>query len=161
MYGEARDKMNLRQRSPRVRNDAFLRFVRSLPCAACSGPAPNHAAHLRTGSLAYNKRATGAGEKPSDQWCTPLCQECHLTGPQAQHRTGEAVFWTRVGKDPFALALSLYTAFTALSAEKPAKPPRQRQKRASSRGAKVRMPKRKWASRPFPKGRKIENRRAP
>lgn len=108
----------LRQRQPRVRNGAFKAYVSRSPCIACmvEGRGVNtevHVAHLRAGSLEYGKRPTGAGEKPSDQWCLGLCPADHLYSKTAQHVVGEAAFYERLGVDPFLLCLDLNAAFEA------------------------------------------------
>lgn len=146
----------LRQRQPRVENPAFLAFVRRKPCCVCGAPPRSHAAHIRMASLEHGKRETGAGEKASDQWTTPQCASCHLVD---QHGGSERAFWAKVGIDPFALALELYRSFAGAAQETLPKPPRRRQQRASVQGAKVRMPKRKWPTRPFAPGRKFSNQR--
>lgn len=101
----------LRQREPRVECPAFLAFVRTKPCRSCGHPAPSQAAHIRMASIACGKRDTGKGEKPSDRWAVPLCAECHLDGPEAQHKVGEQRFWYRVGTDPCSIAAALYAEF--------------------------------------------------
>lgn len=97
------------------------------------------------------KRDTGKSEKPSDRYAVPLCGWHHRDGPEAQHRGGEAAFWTRVGIDPFALAARLYEEYTSDRPERTARPPRRRKatKRAKSRF------KTKWPKRAFPPGRKM------
>lgn len=94
------------------------------------------------------KRDTGKSEKPSDRYAVPLCGWHHRDGPEAQHRGGEAAFWTRVGIDPFALAARLYEEYTSDRPERTARPPRRRKatKRAKSRF------KTKWPKRAFPPG---------
>lgn len=169
--------MTLRQREPRVECPAFLAFVRRRPCCACGAPAPSQAAHVRLGEPRIGKRNTGIGEKPSDRWCVPLCADCHLDSPNAQHRVGERVFWVGVGLNPFKLAMTLYAQFERRRARSPEqrekvvrrakrlkrsrsirfpKSPAQ-VKRATDSRPKPRPPKRKWASRPFPAGRKLRS----
>ncbi len=99
------------QRTPRVRDERFLIFVRAQSCCICGTPAPSDAAHIRMGSTVYGKRATGLAEKPSDMWCTPLCrpvlgvrQGCH----KSQHGQNEAEFWRNHGLNPFEIAIRLY-----------------------------------------------------
>lgn len=101
----------LRQRQPREECQAFLAFVRRRPCCVCLAPPPSQAAHIRMSCPERGKRSSGIGEKPSDQWCTPLCTSCHLDAPDAQHKGGERAFWTRVGVDPFETAARLWTQF--------------------------------------------------
>jgi hypothetical protein len=95
--------MTLRQREPRKRDEKHLRFIRSLPCCIC-GAIDTEAAHLRIGSINHGKRETGGGERPSDIWCLPLCNQHH----REQHDTGsELKFWAKYNIDPFLLAISL------------------------------------------------------
>jgi hypothetical protein len=178
--------LNIRQRQPRIQCPAFLAFVRRKPCCACGAPPPSQAAHIRFGNLEIGKRPTGIAEKPSDRWAVPLCADCHLDTPGAQHNVGEKKFWVRVGIDPFALASKLYGQFE----RRAARSPEQRERVVSRARRKTRFlkkiagkpvdllsviaapkrnftfpinkskPKRKWPSRPFPKGRGF-NRRAP
>jgi hypothetical protein len=94
--------MTLRQKEPRVRNEAHLRFIRSLPCCICGG-IDTEAAHIRTASLEHGKRETGGSERPSDIWCLPLCNNHH----REQHSMNEISFWSSHGIDPFILAMTL------------------------------------------------------
>lgn len=57
------------------------------------------------------KRSTGMGERPSDRWAVPLCPDCHLDGPDAQHKGSERAFWDRAGVDPFEVAAQLWDEF--------------------------------------------------
>ena len=150
--------MSVRQREPRVECPAFLAFVRRKPCCACGAPPPSQAAHIRFGNLELGKRPTGIAEKPSDRWAVPLCADCHLDTPGAQHNIGEKKFWARVGIDPFALASKLYAQFERRAQRSPEQREKvvrraTRIKRASVSRLTPRGPKRKWPSRPFPKGR--------
>ena len=148
--------MTVRQRQPRIECPAFLAFVREHPCCACGAPPRSQAAHIRMGCLEIGKRPTGIGERPSDCWCVPLCDLCHLNDNEAQHVVGEKAFWSRLGLDPFKIAADLYAVFEA-SAPKVVK-------RQAPRAAK---PKPKCPSRPIqsanrwpPRGtQKIQNRR--
>lgn len=115
----------LRQRQPRVEDPAHLAAIRRLPCIVCRKPGPNDAAHIRSGSLFYNKRRTGFGEKPDDKWTLPLCRADH----DEQHRGNELAFWRRHGINPFREALRLYgDRVPPLKTEpvKPRKPKAQR-----------------------------------
>ena len=96
----------MRQRSPRLLDDAHLRFIRELPCVSCGNDIQTEAAHLRTGSREYGKRHTGMGEQPSDVFVLPLCGNCH----REQHKGNEMNFWANLGVNPFVLALSLFAA---------------------------------------------------
>lgn len=93
----------LRQREPRVKDEKHLRFIRSLYCCVCGHPG-TEAAHVRLGDLDRGKRPTGIGEKPSDKFSLPLCNQHH----REQHSMGEGAFWTSVGIDPIALCVELH-----------------------------------------------------
>lgn len=92
----------LRQREPRQRDNRHLELIRSLPCCICGG-IDTEAAHIRTASLAHEKRETGRSEKPSDKWTVPLCNRHHAE----QHSMNEMAFWKKYGIDPFMLAIRL------------------------------------------------------
>lgn len=157
----------LRQREPRVENRAFLAFLRTQRCCACGHPPPVQAAHLRHSDAAKGGRNPGIGAKPDDSKAVPLCAWCHLDGPHALHKIGEERFWrsfiTGVVIDPFAVAAGLHKEFKASHPVELASknricikiPRKDRGRRASKPRPKVRMLKRKWASRPFPRGRKM------
>lgn len=100
--------LTLRQRQPRVKDDAFLRFVRTLPCTTCGKAGPNHAAHIRMSSAEHGVINPGVGAKPSDRYAVPLCPKCHL---YTQHAQGERQFWEGHGLDPFAVAKKLFEKF--------------------------------------------------
>jgi hypothetical protein len=95
--------MTLRQRQPRVRDEAHLRFIRSLPCCVCGDDTTVEAAHLRVGSIGHGKPITGMQEKPSDAWCLPLCNAHH----REQHSMNELAFWKSHEIDPFMLAIKM------------------------------------------------------
>jgi len=92
-----------RQKEPRVRDPKYLKWLHTKLCCVC-GSDKVDAAHIRTGSLAYNKPHTGLGEKPSDKWSLPLCRSCHAK----QHGMNELEFWRLNGIDPFALAIKYF-----------------------------------------------------
>lgn len=94
---------------PREQSKSHLAFIRQCRCASCGSRRNVEAAHLRMANLAHGKAEPGS-HKPSDCWVTPLCDWCHRISPDAQHVVGEAVFWERLGIDPFALCLSLWRA---------------------------------------------------
>jgi hypothetical protein len=98
--------MTLRQRQPRVTDEAWLAEVRKLPCTICHRPGPNDPAHIRSSGarFGYNKRYTGMGEKPDDRWVLPLCRAHH----DEQHGMAELGFWARYGINPFLAASELY-----------------------------------------------------
>jgi hypothetical protein len=104
----------LRQRQPRERSGAYCAWIARGPCVACMAYGRGarygvQVAHVRTGSLAHDKRPTGAGEKPSDWWTTPLCEPHH----REQHTGAELAFWARVGVDVFTLCKDLRAAYDA------------------------------------------------
>lgn len=99
-----RDGIPVRQRTPRKKKQSHLDFINQLSCAIC-GRKPVDPAHLRAGFPLLGKRKTGAGEKPSDVWTTPLCREHH----DEQHASSELHWWYGRGIDPFRLALVLYS----------------------------------------------------
>lgn len=98
------------RRRPRKMDRAHLAFIRGLPCCICGTRTRIEAAHIRMASARHGKRETGIGEKPSDEWSAPLCARHHQEDQEAQHRIGEAAFWSKHGIDPFALALALWCA---------------------------------------------------
>jgi len=88
-----------KSRPDQRRRPQHLVFVRQLPCVICGKKAPSQAAHVRSGTDG------GAGIKPSDHYCVPLCSDCH----SLQHQYGELRFWSTVRIDPFNVALRLWT----------------------------------------------------
>ncbi len=91
------------------KNATHLRFIRQLPCVICAFQ-PSEAAHVRYASSAYAKDDAGVGRKPADCWVVPLCWRCHRESNGAQHRIGEAAFWSRHQIDPLRLAERLWAA---------------------------------------------------
>lgn len=89
-------------KQPRVYDDAYLDYIRSLPCCICGDDTSTEAAHLRVGSINDGKRPTGFGEKSSDRWALPLCGRHH----REQHTMNEAEFWASYGINPFLLSMS-------------------------------------------------------
>lgn len=122
------------QRQPRLLNPKFLAFVRGQPCVIC-GKLGSDAAHIRSGNEKIGKRSTGLGEKPSDQWVTPLCREHH----DEQHKAGDELkWWASKNLDPFVIATVLFTRFGERRGQakgprkiKPRKPREQRAKISS------------------------------
>ena len=56
----------------RWRNEDYLRWVASLPCARCGAAGSTQAHHFKgRGQL------SGAGLKAPDYWAMPLCHQCH------------------------------------------------------------------------------------
>lgn len=97
-------------RNPRVNDPKHLAFIRTLECLSCGADPAGEAAHLRASSLKHGKPNAGAGAKPDDRWVLPLCHECHVNGPKAQHRVGERPFWDKLGINPFMVCEELFAA---------------------------------------------------
>ena len=66
-----------------VRNPAYLRWIRSLPCVVCRTTRAVEAAH--TGPH-------GLSQKSSDLSAIPLCGRHHRTGDHSYHRLGARKF---------------------------------------------------------------------
>jgi hypothetical protein len=66
-----------------VRNAAYLRWIRTLPCAICRTTRTVEAAH--TGPH-------GLGQKSSDLSAIPLCARHHRTGYDSYHKLGPRKF---------------------------------------------------------------------
>jgi hypothetical protein len=66
-----------------VRNPAYLRWIRTLPCSVCRTTRAVEAAH--TGPH-------GMGQKSSDLSVIPLCAKHHRTGDDSYHRLGPRRF---------------------------------------------------------------------
>lgn len=96
----------MRQRQPRIHNEAHLDFIRQLPCICCGNDIETQAAHLRSDDRMYGKTSTGMQQKPHDMWTLPMCGRCHAQ----QHAGNEINFWANLGINPFVLALSLFAA---------------------------------------------------
>jgi hypothetical protein len=91
---------------PRVKDDAHLKWIRTLRCCLCGAPGPDPA-HIRSANALYGKRETGGSERPSDKWVVPLCRLHH----DEQHDAGSEIkWWASKGADPFGLALALHHA---------------------------------------------------
>jgi hypothetical protein len=99
---------DLRQRLPRKRDDAHLRYVRAQKCCLGFCNRPAEAAHIRMACDAIGKLPTGMQEKPDDKWTVPLCGYHHRTGVGAQHKMGERDFWELAGINPFEIAVVLW-----------------------------------------------------
>jgi hypothetical protein len=92
-----------RSKSPRVTDEAHLRWIRTLPCLI-TGTVPVEAAHIRYADLRFGKRETGKSEKPSDKFTVPLAPELH----REQHAQYERAFWAYYHIDPVQVAAALY-----------------------------------------------------
>ena len=94
------------QKRSRTRDSEHMQRIRALPCLAC-GKTGCHAAHVNY-SDAKHGTVNAMGRKADDCLTVPLCPDCHLDGPMAQHKGSERRFWDRLGIDPIAVALDLY-----------------------------------------------------
>lgn len=101
------------QRQPRIKDPAYLSFVRRQPCISCGKPGPSQAAHVRSGYPEAGWRPTGMAEKPDDTRTLPLCRDCHLDGPKAQHKGNERRWWQDLGVYPPDACADLRRAFEA------------------------------------------------
>lgn len=150
--------MTLRQREPRIIDEAWLVLVRQMPCLICGYPRSDPA-HLRAGARQYDKRECGMGEKPHDWWVIPLCRTHH----REQHDRGDELAWwlSKGVADPHAIAIALYAT----------RPPELRPLPAPAKTKKVRVRKQASERRkvgksrpipqrpdPWPKGRQIQPR---
>ena len=80
-------------------------FIRSLPCLACSMPAPSEYASVRA------RTEAGMGLQPTGRFIVPLCGPptiwedcCH----SRLHYRGRTQFWSELGIEPLALATRLW-----------------------------------------------------
>lgn len=94
----------MRQRRPRIENEAHLKFVRSLPCIVSKDNTSTEAAHIRFTDMRVAKNNAGVGAKPDDFFVVPLSSEEH----RKQHAGREQDYWFKAGIDPILIALALY-----------------------------------------------------
>lgn len=92
--------------SKRVKDDAYLDFIRSLPCLVTRRE-PVEAAHVSYAAPEYGKLGRGKGAKESDRWAVPLCPDEH----RKQHSLNERDYWRSVGIDPCIIAALLWAAY--------------------------------------------------
>lgn len=97
----------------RVRDNAYLAYLRRQPCEACGTTQRVEAAHIRSGYPEAGWGLTGMQVKPSDQRSLSLCAGCHREGPNAQHRGNERAFWAALGIHPPTRCAEVYADFTA------------------------------------------------
>lgn len=91
-------------REPRIKSDAYLDFIRQLPCVVCGNDVETQAAHIRYSEPLAGKYKAGVGQKSHDLFAVPLCNRCHM---QDQHSGNERQFWEGYGIDPVYLSLAL------------------------------------------------------
>jgi hypothetical protein len=152
--------MTLRQRSPRIRDEKHLAFVRAQPCCVCGSTRNVEAAHLKLRLPEIGKEMPGMAEKASDEFTTSLCHYHHQSGILAQHRIGEQRFWFEVhGRNPFEIAARLWieSGAAARAAERAANPsPIKPRKIKARKPAEQRVKIQGRAT--FPAGRKLQSR---
>lgn len=93
-----------RNKRPRAKDEAHLRWIRTLPCIITGRRDGVEAAHLRFADPRYGKRATGMQEKSDDKFTLPLHREIHSD----QHSGGERAWWEARKIDPVPIAIALY-----------------------------------------------------
>lgn len=96
----------------RVKNEAHLAFIRSLPCVICGDNTSTEAAHIRYADPRVAKRPTGIGERPDDKFTVPLCGKHH----RKQHGMSERDFWRGHRIDPILVALALWSVTGSVEA---------------------------------------------
>ena len=69
-----------------VRDEAYKRFIRQLPCLVCL---------KRWGSEAAHTGDHGTGQKASDLSCVPLCRKHHRQAADSYHKLGRVKFEAR------------------------------------------------------------------
>jgi hypothetical protein len=94
------------KQSKRVKDGAYLDFIRQLPCIV-TGRFPVEAAHISFAEPRYGKLGRGKGSKESDCWTVPLCTEEH----RRQSNMNERAYWDSVGIDPCVVAAFLFIAY--------------------------------------------------
>lgn len=108
------DRSRKEQRQPRERDNAYLAWLRRQCCVVgaiagwpCSGRIDP--AHIRYSDARAGKLNPGAGRKPDDKWCLPVCRTHH----DAQHAYGDERKWwcSEVGVDAIDLARAVHGAF--------------------------------------------------
>ena len=104
----------LRPKAPLVVDEGHLRRIRRLPCLICWKQPPSEAAHVRVSEFGWST-AHGAGRKPHDMHCLPLCVAHHRQGRDAEHNVGTVAFWRRFKMNPLPLAEELWEASFALN----------------------------------------------
>jgi len=94
------------KQSKRVKDGAYLDFIRSLPCIV-TGREPVEAAHISFAEPRYGKLGRGKASKESDCWAVPMHADAH----RAQHSMDERAYWRLIGIDPCFVAVCLYAAY--------------------------------------------------
>ena len=95
-------RSSMAERDPRLRDEAYLAYIRTQPCCICGDDTSTEAAHVRVGSINDGKRYTGMQEKSHDKWALPLCSRHH----RESHAYGDELgWWLSYGLNPFLLAM--------------------------------------------------------
>lgn len=85
----------------RIRDPAYLKWVRTLSCVACGKSGPSDAHHIRTA------KNSGTGIKPSDEFVVPLCRGpsgCHME----YHSSGAMTFEEKYSINLLSVARNLW-----------------------------------------------------
>lgn len=89
-----------------IRDKRYLMWVATLPCCVCKRHGPSECHHLLRGT-----GQKGMGVKSGDNYCLPLCAECH----RALHANGdETGFFQLHDIDPIEKADNLYKLNVAI-----------------------------------------------
>lgn len=82
----------MRQRRPRIKDNARLQKIRELSCVVCGTTSTIEAAHVSYAEPLAGKRGRGLGEKTDDQFTVPLCRYCHIQS----HEWGNERQWWKI-----------------------------------------------------------------
>lgn len=93
------------------RDPAYLRFIRTLPCACCES---------RRGIEAAHQGPHGMGQRSSDLSAIPLCVLHHRTGPESYHKLGPIAFAETHSLDISRLIVRLNAAYELIQRRKTA-----------------------------------------
>ncbi len=100
------DNQPIGKQSKRVKDGAYLDFIRSLPCIV-TGKTEVEAAHISFAEPRAGKLGRGKASKESDCWAIPLSPDEH----RRQHGMDERTYWRSVGIDPCVVAAFLFAAY--------------------------------------------------
>ena len=95
------DKTATRSNRVQTKFPDHCKRIRECPCVICGMPA--ECSHVRMSSSEYGKT-----NGRDDKWVLPLCAGHHRLYPDAQHNSGEAIWWVRRGIDPLKIAQELW-----------------------------------------------------
>lgn len=96
----------MRQRQPRDKNDAHLKYIRTLGCLLCGDDTTTESAHVAMIDRSVAKGMTSMAGKADDRFTVPMCGTHHWQ----QHDAGnERDWWMFSGLDPIKVALALYS----------------------------------------------------